>query len=197
MPKATGPLYKVAFRRRRENRTNYEKRLAQIKADTPRLVVRASDRGVRAQFIAFDPKGDRTLAQACSGELEEMGWLAQANTPTAYLVGLMAGARAKKAGIGAFHIDIGIHTPSRGRILFAAGMGAKAAGLAAQMPEGKEALVDEARIRGEHIAAYAAGIQKSDPARYGKLFSRYAARNIDVTALPALFDKTRARAASG
>jgi len=197
MPKATGPLYKVAYRRRRENRTNYEKRLGQIKAATPRLVVRTSNRGIRVQFVDFEQGGDLTRAQAVSGELDEMGWLSQSNTPTAYLVGLMAGMRAKKAKISGFHLDIGIHTPSKGRILFAAAMGAKAAGLEADIPEGEDAMVSEDRIKGEHIAEYAKTLKTSDHAKFGKLFSRYAAKNIDVTALPALFEKTKQRVASG
>ena len=197
MPKATGPLYKVAYRRRRENRTNYEKRLGQIKASTPRLVVRTSNKGVRVQFVDFEQSGDLTRAQAVSDELSEMGWLPQSNTPTAYLVGLMAGLRAKKAKIGGFHLDIGIHTPSKGRILFAAAMGAKAAGLEAIIPEGEDAMVSADRIKGEHIAAYAKTLKSSDPAKYGKLFARYAAKNIDVTTLPALFEKTKQRVASG
>jgi len=197
MPKATGPLYKVAYRRRRENRTNYEKRLGQIKADAPRLVVRTSNKGIRVQFVAFEQGGDRTRAQAVSDELSEMGWLPQSNTPTAYLVGLLAGKRAKKAKIGGFHVDIGIHTPSKGRILFAAAMGAKAAGLEATIPEGEDAMVSESRIKGEHISTYAKELKSTNPAKFGKLFARYAAKNIDVTALPALFEKTKQRVESG
>jgi ribosomal protein L18 len=40
MAHATGPVYKVAFRRRRKNLTNYAKRLALVKGSSPRLVVR-------------------------------------------------------------------------------------------------------------------------------------------------------------
>ena len=194
MPTAKGPLYKVAFRRRRENRTDYRKRLGQIRSDAPRLVVRASNKGFTAQFIHFEQIGDTTLAQACAPELEAMGWVPQANAPTAYLVGLLAGVRAKKAGVKSCHIDIGLATASKGRILFAAQMGARDAGIETQM--GDE-LIDEKRVRGEHIAAYAKALKSSDPAKYGKHFARYAAKNIDVTALPALFDKTKARIVSG
>ncbi len=194
MPTAKGPLYKVAFRRRRENRTDYRKRFGQIKAEAPRLVVRASNKGVLAQFVSFAQEGDKTLAQARGPELDAMGWLAQANAPTAYLVGYLAGSRAKKGGIKAFHTDIGLSTPSKGRILFAAAYGARDAGLAAELGE---ELIDAKRMSGEHIAAYAKELKASNPAKFGKLFSRYAAKNIDVTALPALFEKTKARIASG
>ncbi|VVB57033.1 50S ribosomal protein L18 [uncultured archaeon] len=194
MPTAKGPLYKVAFRRRRENRTDYRKRLGQIRSDAPRLVVRASNKGIRAQFVRFEQAGDMTQAQAGSWELEPLGWMPQANAPTAYLVGLMAGTRAKKAGLKSFHIDIGLSTASKGRILFAAGMGARDAGLQTEL--GDE-LIDAKRVKGEHIAAYAKELKSSNPSKFGQHFARYAAKNIDVTALPALFDKTKARIASG
>ncbi len=194
MSAAKGPLYRVAFRRRRENRTDYTKRLGQIKATTPRLVVRASNKGLRAQMIAFDEKGDRVLAQAISSELESFGWLPQANTPTAYLTGLMAGARAKKAGVKEFHIDIGMATASVGRILVAAGLGAKAAGLETAIDE---KMVAADRLNGTHISNYAKEMKEKDPSKFGKHFARYAAKNIDVTALPSLFEKTKQKAASG
>ena len=157
-------------------------------------MVRASNKGVRAQIIAFDAVGDKVLAQAVSSELEHFGWLPQANTPTAYLTGLMAGVRAKKAGVKEFHIDIGMATASVGRILFAAGLGAKAAGLETSIDE---KMVAADRLNGTHISNYAKDLKTKDPAKYGKQFSRYAAKNIDVTALPALFEKTRQKAASG
>lgn len=193
MAQATGPLYRVAFRRRRENRTNYLKRLAQIKAAAPRLVVRSSNAGFLAQIIAFDAKGDRVLARADARELEAFGWLPQANTPTAYLVGLLAGSRAKKAGVKDFHLDIGTASPSKGRTLFAAGLGAKAAGLQGDV---SEELVDASRLDGSHIAAFAKSLS-GDAAKYNKQFSRYAAKKIDVSALPKLFGSVKAKIVSG
>ena len=43
MGKATGPTYTVPFKRRRENLTNYAKRLALLKSMKPRMVVRKSN----------------------------------------------------------------------------------------------------------------------------------------------------------
>jgi large subunit ribosomal protein L18 len=166
----------------------------QIKSSTARLVVRNSNKGVQAQVILFEPKGDRTVACANSKELEEFGWLAQSNTPTAYLVGLMAGMRAKKKGISEFHLDIGLSSPTKGRILFAAAYGAKDAGLSANIGDG---LVDSKRIKGEHISEYAKMLKSQDPAKFARLFGRYVAKSIDVMALPALFEKTKERIASG
>lgn len=194
MGTAQGPLYRVAFRRRRENRTNYTKRLAMIKATTPRLVVRKSAQGVLVQFIAFDEKGDRTLAAANSSELEAHGWMPQSNAPSAYLTGMLAGARAKKAGVKGFHLDIGMATPTKGSILMAGALGAKQAGLSAEMDE---KIVDAKRLDGSHIADYAKKMRADDGAKYSKHFSRYIKKNVDPTALPALFGSVKSKVLSG
>ncbi|MFH1306453.1 MAG: 50S ribosomal protein L18 [Candidatus Micrarchaeota archaeon] len=190
MAKATGPTYKVAFRRRRENRTNYTKRLGMIKAGTPRLVVRASNKNIVVQIIAFHPKGDRTLAMASSHELEKFGWLPQANTPTAYLTGMLASKRAKSAGTESAHLDIGMASATNGRILFAAALGAKEGGLKLNMPD---TLVDVKRISGTHISEYAKKLETENKEKYEKQFSRYAKKNIDVKNLPQIFEETKGK----
>lgn len=194
MGAAKGPLYRVPFRRRRENRTNYTKRLAHIKSPVPRLVVRATNRALVAQIIAFDAAGDKVLASAYSGELAAYGWMPQANTPTAYLVGLLAGVRAKKAGHPAFHLDIGMATASRGRILFAGALGAKAAGMETDVDE---KLLDAKRLDGSHISEYAKKMKGEEAGRYARHFSRYIGKNIDPTALPALFGTVKGKILSG
>ncbi|MFH1095779.1 MAG: 50S ribosomal protein L18 [Candidatus Micrarchaeota archaeon] len=194
MGTATGPLYKVAFRRRRANLTDFSKRLGLIKSPNPRLVVRASCKGIVAQLVGFDARGDRVVASAHSAELDAYGWLSQANTPTAYLCGLLAGQRAKKAGVKTTHLDLGMKTPSKGNLLFAAGLGAKAAGLQVGVPD---ELVDAPRLEGSHIAAYAQALKSKDDAKFRKHFSRYIAKNIDVTALPKVFAAAKAKILSG
>ena len=61
MTKAKGPTYEVPFRRRREKKTNYEKRLALVKGEKPIMVVRRSNRYITVQFVEFNPKGDKTV----------------------------------------------------------------------------------------------------------------------------------------
>lgn len=180
----------MGFRRRRENRTNYVKRLGLIKGETPRLVARISNQGVVVQLIAFDAAGDKTLASAHSRELEAHGWVPQGNTPTAFLVGLLAGNRAKKAGVKGFHLDIGMSTPSKGAVMFAAGLGAKSAGLEASIDE---KMVDAKRLDGSHIAEFAKKMKTADSAKYSKHFSRYESKKIDATNLPAVFAQVRSK----
>jgi large subunit ribosomal protein L18 len=194
MGKATGPTFIVPYRRRRENKTNFQKRLALIKADAPRLVVRATNKSIIAQIIKFDAKGDITLVSANSAELESKGWLAQANTPTAYLTGILVAKKALSSGIKQFHLDIGMANASKGRILFATAIGAKSCGIQINVDD---ELVDQSRLRGVHISEYAKNIESKDKSKYDKLFSRYTKKKIDVKNLPAVFDKTREALMSG
>lgn len=53
---AHGPRYRVPFRRRREGKTNYHKRLKLLKSKKPRLVVRKTLNHHIAQIVVYDPK---------------------------------------------------------------------------------------------------------------------------------------------
>jgi large subunit ribosomal protein L18 len=130
MTKATGPSFKMSFRRRREGKTNFAKRLALIRSEKTRMVVRRSNKGVMIQFIDFDPKGDRTLLTVNCAHLSKIyNWPSKRNVWTAYLMGLMAGKLAQKKGVKEFILDMGMYTPSKGSIIFAAQKGAHDSGL--------------------------------------------------------------------
>ncbi|MDD5339881.1 MAG: 50S ribosomal protein L18 [Candidatus ainarchaeum sp.] len=158
MTKATSPIFRVPFRRRREGKTNFAKRLALVKSGKPRMVVRRSNAGIVVQFIEFDPKGDRTLLTVNGRHLaKQCQWDSKRNVWTAYLAGLMAGRLAHKKGVTDFVLDIGMYTPSKGSILFAALKGAADAGLKAsfdkeKVPESKIANPPE-KIKAAFISA--------------------------------------------
>ena len=71
---ATGPRYKVAFRRRREGRTDYYVRRKLLTARELRAVVRRSNKNVNIQFEEFGMDGDKVVASATSRELAKFGW---------------------------------------------------------------------------------------------------------------------------
>jgi len=167
---ATGPVYKVAFRRRRSNITNYAKRLALVKGTALRMVVRKSTTGVLVQFLEFSANGDKVVASVNSPSLSQYGWAPRCNSPTAYLCGMLAAKLAAKKGAKEFNLDIGMYTPSKGSLVFAALRGAVDAGLKTNYTE--EMITDD-RITGAAIAAYAKGLKTSDEAKYKKLFSSY------------------------
>jgi len=130
MTKATGPSYKVYFRRRREGKTNFAKRLAMVKSGKTRMVVRRSNKSILVQFIDFEPAGDKTLLTVSGAHLaKSFKWPSKRNVWTAYLAGLLAGRMAKKKGVKEFILDMGMYVPSKGSVIFAAQKGAEDAGL--------------------------------------------------------------------
>ncbi len=150
---ASGPTYRVPFRRRREGKTNYRKRLRLLLSGEPRMVVRKSNRYIRAQLILAAPEGDKTVADANSAELAKFGWeFSKKNTPAAYLTGLLLGKRALRKGFKHAILDMGLHTPSQGCRIYAALKGAVDAGL--EVPHDPSIFPAEERIRGEHIAEF-------------------------------------------
>ncbi len=68
MGKAGSPTYRVPFRRRREGKTDYRRRLRLLYSRKPRVVVRKSNRYIRMQLIAREDAGDTTLVTANSAE---------------------------------------------------------------------------------------------------------------------------------
>lgn len=150
---ATGPRYFVAFRRRREGRTDYYQRTRLVVADAPRMVVRRTNRHIIVQLVNAEMDGDKTIVSANSAELEKYRYTgATANTPAAYLTGMLFAAKAKKAGQNRAILDIGLNRATPGARVFAALKGAVDAGL--EIPYGEEIIPSEERLKGEHIAAY-------------------------------------------
>ncbi|MCU0860825.1 MAG: 50S ribosomal protein L18 [Methanomassiliicoccales archaeon] len=149
---ATGPRYKVAFRRRREGRTDYRQRAALLRARLPRAVVRTTLRHTSVQLVEYDAQGDLVLATAHSHELLDLGWKASTgNLPAAYLTGYLAGMRAKKKGVSEAVLDIGLKEPVKGAACFATLKGLLDAGL--DIPHSEEILPSQDRIKGKHINA--------------------------------------------
>jgi large subunit ribosomal protein L18 len=151
---AHGARYRVPFRRRREGRTDYKRRLALLKSRVPRIVVRRTNTNLLVQVVDYTPQGDRVLARADGRELAKLGLQGASakSLPSAYLTGVLAGHRAKQAGIAEAVLDLGQHTPAKGGRIFAALQGVLDAGL--QVPHGDDVLPDEERLSGGHIEGF-------------------------------------------
>ena len=168
---ATGPRYRVPFRRRREGKTNYRTRRALILSRVPRLVVRLSLKHAVVQVIEAEAIGDRVLVSAHSRELAKTyGWQGNCgNIPAAYLTGLLCGSKAMANGVEKAFLDIGLHIPSKGTRVFAAMKGVVDAGV--EVPHSEDILPDEGRISGQHIADYGSQLS-SEPEVYQQRFSK-------------------------
>ncbi|MGL4669134.1 MAG: 50S ribosomal protein L18 [Methanobacteriaceae archaeon] len=182
---AQGSKYNVAFRRRREGKTDYKSRLKLIDLDKSRLVVRVSNANVIVQIIDVRLVGDKTLVSAHSKELRTLGWLGGANNTSAcYLTAYLCAKKALAAGIEAAVLDIGLKPSIKGSKVFAALKGAVDAGL--NVPHGDSILPDESRIKGEHIAEHA---KQLDADGLKKQYSQYLERGLKPEDLPAHFEE--------
>lgn len=146
---AHGPRFRVAMRRRRTGQTDFRHRLRLLKSRKTRLVVRKTNNNLVIQFVDYDESGDQIAAGATATELKKLGWTGHTgNTSAAFLAGLLAGVRAKKAGIETAVLDIGLQAPVPGSRIFAGLAGAVEAGV--NVPHGEEIIPSEDRISGKH-----------------------------------------------
>jgi large subunit ribosomal protein L18 len=135
-------VFVVPFRRKRQGKTDYKKRLALLKSGSLRLVIRKSNKHMQAQLVKYGEKGDLVLETVTSKHLKEYGWdMNTGNMSAAYLVGLLIGKKAEgKEAI----IDLGLQTPISGSKLFAVLKGAVDGGLKIKYSD--EVLPSEERI---------------------------------------------------
>jgi large subunit ribosomal protein L18 len=149
-----GSRYRVQLRRRREQKTDYQARKGFVVSGRARLVARSSLKNTVAQIIIAKPHGDEVLASAHSHELlKKYGWKgATGNIPAAYLTGLLCGLKAKKNGVSAAILDLGLVSPTKGSKVFSTMSGVVDAGI--EIPHSPEKIVKD-RTRGFHIQDYA------------------------------------------
>ncbi len=168
--------YTVAFRRKRENKTNYKKRLGLLKSRKPRLVVRKSSANIFAQIINYQPEGDVVVTACHSRELEKYGLKQiRSNIPTAYLVGLLLGKKAVKAEIKEAVLDLGFTKSAKGSKMYAIVKGALEAGLVITVD--KKMLPSDERTSGKHIEKFAT-ISKEDSTKFKNQFTKSEVENL-------------------
>ena len=192
---ATGPRYRVPFRRRREGKTNYRTRRALVLSRVPRLVVRLTLKHAIIQIIEAETKGDKVIVSAHSRELvNKYGWLSNCgNIPSAYLTGLLCGYKAVKEGLDKAFLDVGLHIPSKGTRIFAALKGVLDAGI--EVPHAEDIIPDENAVGGNQIADYATQLS-SDSEVYNQKFSKILSKGIHPENLPEHFSTTKQKITS-
>ncbi|MBW2966129.1 50S ribosomal protein L18 [Candidatus Woesearchaeota archaeon] len=180
--------FNVQFRRKREGKTNYKKRLKLLLANKPRLVIRPSLKNITVQIIEYHPRGDSVVVSAHSIELDKFEWkFNKGNIPAAYLTGLLLGQKAKTKEIKEVVLDIGLMTPIKGSRIFACLKGVVDAGI--KIPFSKDILPKEDRIKGDHIAKYVELLKQNKQEL--KQFSRYIKENIDPSQISVVFEEIK------
>ncbi len=144
--------FTVGYARKRKGKTDYNKRLALLKSNKNRLVIRKSLNNINVQFVSLGASGDHVIISANSHELKKYNWkFGFGNIPASYLTGYMCGVRAKSKNIKEAILDIGLQTG--GERLYAALKGVLDAGV--NIPHSNEILPSENRIYGMHIIEFA------------------------------------------
>ncbi len=185
--------YTVAYKRKREKKTNYKKRLKLLLSNKPRLVIRKSNRFIIAQIIDYNKAGDKTLVSASSLELSKLGWkLSKSNIPAAYLVGLLLGKKAKDKKIDQVILDTGFYSLVKGSKIFACLKGVVDAGL--DIPHSENVLPSNERIRGEHIKEHLKGSMAKEKSTQ---FSKLVKENINPDSIPDLFEEIKKKILQG
>ncbi|MDD5181557.1 MAG: 50S ribosomal protein L18 [Candidatus Nanoarchaeia archaeon] len=168
---ATGPRYRVEFRRKQAGLTNYDKRLKLIKSGMPRLVVRKSNNATVCQVVEYADNGDRTVAAATSLSLKKLGYKAHTkNIPASYLTGYMCGLKAKKKGITEAILDTGLYRSTKGSRIYAALKGFADAGI--KIAFDAKICPEERKIHGYQIEDYAKVLESKQPEKYEKVYSK-------------------------
>lgn len=177
----------VGYRRKREGKTDYKKRLKMLLSSKPRLVVRKSVSSISAQIIEYNEDGDKVVASVKGSDLSKLGWnYNYKNTTSAYLLGLLIGKKAKEKGIKEAVLDIGLNKSIPGSRLFAVLKGAINNGL--NIPHSEEILPKEERIMGKHIETYA---NKLDEDAKKKRFSGYLKKGLNPAEISKVFNEVK------
>jgi large subunit ribosomal protein L18 len=167
---STKQKYVPVYRRRREGVTDYRARKKMITSSVPLLAVRVSTKNVSAQFIKPKTVGDEVLCSAHSRNLKKLGWKGSTKSvPACYLLGLLAGKRAKAKGIDTAYLYNGLAAFVSGSRVSALVKGVKDAGV--EVPMSDEAAPSEERITGKATADYAKSLLAEDKEKYSKVFS--------------------------
>jgi large subunit ribosomal protein L18 len=162
--------YVPVFRRRRTGATDYRARKKMITSSAPLLAVRVSSKNVSAQFIRPKTEGDQVLSAAHSRNLRKLGWKGSSKSvPACYLLGLLAGKRAKEKGVERAYLYNGLSLFVNGSRVSAVVKGVKDAGV--DVPMADEAVPSEERITGKATAEYAKSLLNEDKGKYSRLFS--------------------------
>jgi large subunit ribosomal protein L18 len=168
----------VLYRRKREGRTNYKKRLDLLKSRKPRIVIRRTNTQMLVQITEYAPDGDKVIVGVNSNELKKLGWLYSCNNmPACYLAGILIGKKAKAKKVTEAIADFGLQSNIPQSKLYAVIKGAIDAGL--NIPADPEVLPKKERLTGAHIADY---FSKS---KGNNQFVDYKKKNINVSNIAA------------
>ena len=145
---------KTLRKRRKENKTDYLKRLKLLKSGRPRLVFRKSNRYFVCQYIESEEAKDKIIFGLSSKELLKNGWPEKfagslKSIPAAYLTGYLMGKKIKEKKLEDPIIDFGMNRILYKTKVFGFIKGLIDSGIEISCKE--EAFPEEERISGQSL----------------------------------------------
>lgn len=145
---------KIQKRRRRQNKTDYLKRLKLLKSEKPRIVFRKTNKYIIAQYVESDEAQDKVVFGINSKDLLSHGWDEKAkgslkSITASYLTGYFAGKKILKENLETPIVDLGMIRVLHKTKVFAFIKGLIDAGV--EIATKEEAFPEEERISGEHL----------------------------------------------
>lgn len=139
----------MPFKRRREQKTNYKKRISLVISRQPRLVVRVSNKYIICQLINYKLDGDVTIVTFNSKKLDQYGFKPGKNLQSAYLSGFIIGLMGLKKGVKKAVLDIGLKQSIKNSRIYACLKGAVESGL--NVPHGEDILPSDELLKKDSI----------------------------------------------
>ncbi len=147
---AINKVYVTKYKRRKQNVTDYGKRLKMLKSRKSRLVIRKSLTKIRLQIVNYEKEGDKTVFGMDSSALKKLGWKhSLKNVPAAYLAGLLFGKKMIEKKLDNTILDMGLQSKTKGSKIFAALKGVIDAGI--NVPAKEKLFPSEDRASGKHL----------------------------------------------
>jgi len=145
---------RIQKRRRRENKTDYLKRLKLLKGEKPRIVFRKTNRYIIAQYITSEAAQDKIITSMNSRELNKYGWPKNAqgslkSISASYLTGYLIGKKIKKQKLEEPILDTGMNRVLHKNRIYAFLKGIIDSGI--KIACKKEMFPEESRIKGQHL----------------------------------------------
>lgn len=141
-------------RRRKENKTDYLKRLKLLKGEKPRIVFRKTNRYIISEYTESKEAQDKVIIGFDSRKLNEYGWPKNAqgslkSITASYLTGYLMGKTIMKQKLENPIVDTGMNRMLHKNKIYAFIKGLIESGIKISCK--KECFPEESRIKGNHL----------------------------------------------
>ena len=141
-------------RRRKENKTDYLKRLKLLKGEKPRIVFRKTNKFIISEYIVSKEAQDKVIIGFDSRKLNDYGWPKNAqgslkSITASYLTGYLIGKAIIKQNLEMPILDTGMNRAIHKNKIYAFIKGLIEAGIKINCK--KEFFPEESRINGQHL----------------------------------------------